>query len=157
MAENGSTHFDTDSVHVGRSAVRNINAGAVRVEQSAVQRLSAGTADFENSAVGIVNGSPVEVEGSAVGIVAGDYVKVEDSRVAILLPPRVSANFKAFIPLPVPVCAGYFAARALAGACSAATAGCRRKLRTVARGRHGSRFRGIRVFPISIQEVCDGS
>ena len=119
LAENGSTHsFDTDSVNVGRSAVRNINAGAVRVEQSAVQRLSAGTADFNSSAVGVVNGSTVEIEESAVGIVAGDYVKVEDSRVAVLLAPRVSGNVKAFVTLPVAFAfgAGYFAARALAGA-----------------------------------------
>jgi hypothetical protein len=118
LTENGSTHFETDSVHVGRSAVRNINAASVRVEQSAVQRLSAGTADFENSAVGIVNGSTVEVEESAVGIVAGDYVKVEDSRVAILLAPRVSGNVKAFVTLPAAFAfgAGYFFARALAGA-----------------------------------------
>ena len=119
LADNGSPNrYDTDSVHVGRSAVRNINAGSVRIEQSAVQRLAAGTADFENSAVGVVNGSTVEVEECAVGIVAGDYVKVEDSRVAILLAPRVSGNVKAFITLPAAFAfgAGYFVARALAGA-----------------------------------------
>jgi hypothetical protein len=118
LAENGPTQFDTDSVHIGRSAVRNISAATVHAEQSAIQRLSAGTADFESSAIGIVNGSTVEVEESSVGIVAGDYVKVEESRVAVLLAPRVSGNVKAYITLPVAFAfgAGYFAARALAGA-----------------------------------------
>jgi len=116
MAENGSTHgFGTDSVNIGRSAVRNLSAATATLEQSAVQRLSAGSADLTNSAVGVVNGATIEVNESAIGVVSGDYVKVEDSRVFMLMGLRVNGNVHAVVTLQAAFAfgAGYFFARRL--------------------------------------------
>jgi hypothetical protein len=103
-----------DTLNVGRSAVRSLNATVAHVEQSAVQRLSAETVHAAGSAIGIANASTADIKASSVGVVAGDYVKVEESRVLVLLAPRVSGNVKAFFTLPAAFAfgAGYFIARA---------------------------------------------
>lgn len=109
---------ETGHLHVGRSAVRSLNATVAHVEQSAVQRLTAETVHASNSALGMANASTVDLKDSTVGVVAGDYVKVEESRVLVLLAPRVSGNVKAFLTLPAAFAfgAGYFLARSLAKA-----------------------------------------
>lgn len=117
MSENASTE-DFGTVHLGRSAVRNISAGTANLEQSAVQRLSADQVYAQNSAIGVNNASTVEIRESAVGIAAGDYIRIEESRVLVLLAPRVSGNVKAVLTVPSAFAlgAGFFVARQLARA-----------------------------------------
>jgi hypothetical protein len=107
--------FQSERVEVGRSAVRNLNAGAADVDRSAVQRLTAETVVASNSAMGVVNGATIELKDSAAAVVAGDYVRVENGRVFVLLAPRVNGTVHAVITIPAAFAlgAGYFVARRL--------------------------------------------
>ena len=51
----------SESLHVGRSAVRNLQAVAAELNQTAVQRLTAENVTASHSAFGVVNATTVEV------------------------------------------------------------------------------------------------
>lgn len=105
--------FQSERVEVGRSAVKNLTAGAADVDRSAVQRLTAETVVANNSALGIVNGATIELKNGSTVIAAGDYVRVEEGRVFVLLAPRVNGTVNAVITVPAAFAlgAGYFVAR----------------------------------------------
>jgi hypothetical protein len=108
--------FETERVHVGRSAVRHLTASSANIDRSAVQHLTAETVRASSSALGMTNGATVELQDSAAAFVAADYARVEGSRVLVLLAPRVSGNVRAVMTLPAAVAfgAGFFFARQLA-------------------------------------------
>jgi hypothetical protein len=116
MEETGYTRdFQSERVEVGRSAVRNLTAGAADVDRSVVQRLTAETVVATNSAIGVANSATIELKDSAAAVAAGDYVRVDNSRVFVLLAPRVNGSVQAVITIPAAFAlgAGYFFARRL--------------------------------------------